>query len=101
MSIALLPATNATVIHNMPKRRPNFITINHYSRRNESLACENPILLFMLKTRLVFVSLLNYDRRGMSFSLSSSCQVFYDFLYFLLALDMTSPLPLFNSELLT
>ena len=55
----LSPATTPlAVIHNVLKRRPNFITFNHHSRRNQS--CENPILLFLLKTKLAFVSLLNY-----------------------------------------
>ena len=52
----------ATVIHNVPKRRPDFITLNQYSRRNQS--CENQILLFLLKTKLVSVSPLNYTIGG-------------------------------------
>lgn len=92
----LSPATNATVIHNVLKRRPNFISINHYSRRNQS--CENPILLFLLKIKLVFVSLLNYTIGGVcplfSLLLVAFSTIFY---IFLLALDTTSPLPLFNS----
>ena len=73
--------TNATVIHNVLKRRPNFITIIHYSRRNQS--CENPILLFLLKTRLVFVSLLNYTIGGVcpffSLLLAYFSTIFYIF----------------------
>ena len=74
-----------------PKRRPDFFTFNQYFRRNQS--CENQILLFLLKTKLVSVSPLNYTIGGVCpfFSLLNF------FTIFLLALDMTSPLPLFNS----
>ena len=49
--------------------------------------CENPILLFLLKTKLVFVSLLNYTIGGVSpFFSSSSCLFSYDFLRFFISL---------------
>ena len=69
----------ATVIHNVPKRRPDFITLNQYSRRNQS--CENQILLFLLKTKLVSVSPLNYTIGGVChfFSLLDFFTIFYDF----------------------
>ena len=86
----------ATVIHNVPKRRPDFITLNQYSRRNQS--CENQILLFLLKTKLVSVSPLNYTIGGVCPFFSLLLPDFFTiFLHFLLALDTTSPLPLFNS----
>ena len=86
----------ATVIHNVPKRRPDFITLNQYSRRNQS--CENQILLFLLKTKLVSVSPLNYTIGGVCPFFSLLLPDFFTiFLHFLLALDTTSPLTLFNS----
>ena len=73
----------ATAIHNVLKRRPNFITINQYSRRNQS--CENPILLFLLKTKLVFVSLLNYTIGGVCTFFIPSCLFFCLFFTFFIS----------------
>jgi len=55
-------------------------TINHYSRRNQS--CENPILLFLLKIKLVFVSLLNYTIGGVCPFFSYFLPVFLRFFTF-------------------
>ena len=75
------------------KRLYNITTINPVQ------PCESPILLFLLKIKLVSASPLSYTIGGVNlfffFFLFFSTN--FDISFFLLALDTTSPLPLFNS----